>query len=79
MKKNAGTGKNRLACFQWIRDIRADMSRDMAGMTLEERAAYLEKRHKEAQKGRSRPSPAQARRRRNAVLYPDGAGKNTSL
>ncbi len=75
MKKSAKNGKDRFACFQWIRDIRTEMSRDMADMTLEERAAYLRDRHEEAQKGRSRLSPAHAKRRRDAILYPDGSGK----
>lgn len=45
---------DKYACFQWIREIRAEMTRDMEGMTPEERSAYINKRYEEVQKDRPR-------------------------
>ncbi len=42
--------KDKFACFQWIRDIRAEMSKDMENMTGEERVAYIHARSAEASK-----------------------------
>ncbi len=69
MKRNVK--RDRLACFQWIRDIRAEMSQDMADMSLEERAAYLRARHEEAQKSRRRRSHVEAKKERDKILYPE--------
>ena len=33
--------KDRYACFQWIRDVRARMDRDMEGMTPEQCSDYV--------------------------------------
>ncbi len=45
-------GADRYACFQWIRNVRAGMARDMQGMTPEERSAYINNRYEEAKKER---------------------------
>ncbi len=48
MKKS----KDKYACFQWIRDVRAEMNRDMENMTAEERVEYINARYEKAREGR---------------------------
>ncbi len=48
MKKS----KDKYACFQWLRDVRAEMSRDMENMTPEETVDYLDARYEKARVGR---------------------------
>ncbi len=60
--------KDKYACFQWIRDIREQMTRDMEGMTLEERAAYMNARGEEAQASRQHFTPEEAKRIRDEYL-----------
>ena len=44
--------KDKYACFQWIRDVREQMTRDMEGMTPEERSDYIHRKYEEGRKGR---------------------------
>lgn len=75
-------GADKYACFQWIRDIRAEMTRDMEGMTPEERSSYINNRYEEAKKGRPQYSLTESRRLLNEYLSgpaqprrPKAAGK----
>ncbi len=52
MKKR--NDKDKYACFQWIRDVRAEMTRDMEGMTPEECSEYINERYEKARVGRPR-------------------------
>ncbi len=64
--------KDKYACFQWIRDVRSKMSADdMEGMSPEERVAYSREEAEKALSAMPKLSLAEARRRRQAILYPE--------
>ncbi len=65
--------KDKYACFHWIRDIRAKMSKDMEHMTPEERVAYIHAGVEEALSRMPELSLEEARRQRRAILYPEDA------
>ena len=66
--------KDKYACFQWIRDVRAKMSADMASMTPEERVAYIRAGAEEALSKMPKLSLEEARRQRRAILHPEETG-----
>ncbi len=61
--------EDKYACFQWIRDIREEMARDMEGMTPEERAAYMNARGEKARQNRHQFTPEEARKIREEILH----------
>lgn len=65
--------KDKYACFQWIRDVRAKMNEEMEHMTPEERVAYIHAGAQEALRGLPKLSLEEARRRRHAILHPEDA------
>ncbi len=63
--------KDKYACFQWIRDARAQMNKDMENMTPEERVAYIHTGATEALKTMPTLTIEEARRQRQAFLHPE--------
>ena len=63
--------KDKYACFQWIRDARAQMDRDMEHMTPEERVDYIHAGATEALKTMPKLTIEEARRQRRAFLHPE--------
>ncbi len=61
-------GKNKYACFQWIRDVRSKMNEDMKDMTPEERIEYTRKGAEKALSTMPKLDPEKARRKRQALL-----------
>ena len=60
--------KDKYACFQWIRDVRAEMARDMAGMTPDERVEYMHTRAEAANRRLPRYTPEEAKKKLAAFL-----------
>ena len=54
--------KDKYACFQWIRDVRAEMARDMEGMTSEQCSDYINRRYEESRKIRPRYTIEESRK-----------------
>ncbi len=67
--------KDKYARFQWIRDVRSKMSDDMEGMSPEERVAYSREEAEKALSAMPKLSLAEARRRRQAILYPEAGAE----
>jgi hypothetical protein len=65
------SGKDKYACFQWIRDVRSQMSEDMEGMSPEERVAYIREGAEKALSLMPKLSREEARLRRQAILCPE--------
>ena len=63
--------KDKCACFQWIRDVRARMNVDMENMTPEERAAYVHVGAEEALSKTPKLSLEESKRRVRAILHPE--------
>ena len=61
--------KDKYVCFQWIRDIRVKMNKDMEHMTPKERVAYIRAGADEVLRGLPKLSLEDARRQRWAVLH----------
>jgi len=70
--------KDKYACFQWIRDIRAKMSADMEPMTPEERVAYIRAGAEEALSKMPKLTLEEARRQRRILLHPEAAAATPS-
>ena len=65
--------KDKYACFQWIRDIREKMSKEMEHMTPEEQVAYIRAGAEKALSQMPKYSLEEADRRRQASLHPEAA------
>ncbi len=57
-------------CFQWLRDARQEMSREMAGMTPEERSSYIHIGAEKALGELPKLSPEMAKKERDRFLHP---------
>lgn len=64
------------ACFQWIRDVRAEMSNSMENMTSAERSAYIAAREKKALASLPKIAPEQAKKELHALLHPEAKPKS---
>jgi hypothetical protein len=69
--------KDKYACFQWIRDVRAKMSADMESMTPEERVAYIRAGAEKALSKMPKLGLEEARRQRRAILHPEDKSAST--
>ena len=70
--------KDKYACFQWIRDIRAKTNHELDGLTPEERVAYSRAKADEVLAGLPKLTIEEARRQRRAILHPETVSSQLS-